>query len=220
MNALLKIMLSLALFFASTFLLLKSTGIITIEKIETWLVLARSTDIKYVMVIVIGLLFADLFVAVPTLTVMILGGFFLGANLGAAVAICGLLLAGSCGYVVSHRYGYLLLNQLVKEPIKRRQAVDMFQQHGAILILLSRAMPILPEVSACMAGLTKMPFPKFITLWLLNSVPYAVIASYAGSISSIDNPLPAILTAIGLTAISWFGWLIFNRSRKSVIRRY
>jgi len=79
------------------------------------------------------------------------------------------------------------------------------------VILLSRGSPILPEVSACMAGMTRMPLGKFLVLWLASSVPYAVIAAYAGSISSLDNPQPAIFAAIGLMSVLWISWLVVRR---------
>ena len=44
MKPLLKIMLILALAFASTFIILKSTGLITVEKIELWLEMAKNAD--------------------------------------------------------------------------------------------------------------------------------------------------------------------------------
>ena len=204
-------MLALALVFASTFIILRATGIVTIEKIELWLEAAKNTSSVYVAIIVTLLLFADLFVAVPTLTVIILGGYFLGSTLGAIAAIIGLFLAGICGYGLSRKYGDLLINFLIKDRNKRDAAINSFQHYGAIVILLSRAVPILPEVSACMAGMTRMSPTKFLSLWLLSTIPYSIIASYAGSISTLENPQPAIFTAIGLTAFFWTGWFMFQK---------
>lgn len=215
MKSLLKVMLVLALFFASTFIVLKATGVITVEKIEGWLALAHSANPLWVAAIVSGLLFADLLVAVPTLTVIILGGYFLGAIVGAAAAISGLVLAGTCGYFLSRRFGHLLIRFLIKQQDKRDEAITLFQQHGPVVILLSRATPIWPEVSACMAGMTGMPFVRFLLLWLVSAVPYAAIAAYAGSVSTVENPGPAIYAAIGLTGIFWLGWLVFRRIQKT-----
>jgi len=53
-----------------------------------------------------------------------------------------------------------------------------------------------------------MPFSKFLVTWSISSVPYVLIASYAGSISSINNPKPAIYTTIGLSALLWV-FLVF-----------
>ena len=211
MKSLIKVMLVLAVFFASTFLIINLTGLISVEKIETWLVIAKSVDITVIMFIVIALLLADLFIAVPTLSVMILAGYFLGPQLGALISIVGLSLAGVSGYIISWRFG----DKLVKHLIKSHDAqVDMrtsFNKHGTGIILLSRALPILPEVSACMAGMTKMPFNRFLLFWTLSTVPYAIIATYSGSVSSLQNPKPAILTAVGLTSMLWLGWLVYSK---------
>ena len=204
-------MLSLGLVFATTFLLLNATGVVTVAKIETWLTLARDADPLWVAPVIALLLFVDLIISVPTLATITLSGYFLGPVIGALAGVVGLLLAGLGGYVISHRYGDLLLKLVVKDETKRSEAITTFQEHGAVVILLSRASPILPEVSACMAGMTGMPLGKFLALWLASSVPYALIAAYAGSISSVDNPKPAIFAAIGLMSFLWLSWLIVRR---------
>ena len=204
-------MLSLGLVFATTFLLLNATGVVTVAKIETWLTLARDADPLWVAPVIALLLFVDLIISVPTLATITLSGYFLGPVIGALAGVVGLLMAGLGGYVISHRYGDLLLKLVVKDETKRSEAITTFQEHGAVVILLSRASPILPEVSACMAGMTGMPLGKFLALWLASSVPYALIAAYAGSISSVDNPKPAIFAAIGLMSFLWLSLLIVRR---------
>lgn len=211
MKPLIKIMLTLGLVFATTFLLLNATGVVTVAKIETWLTLARDADPLWVAPIIALLLFVDLIISVPTLATITLSGYFLGPVVGALAGIAGLVMAGLGGYCMSHRYGDLLLKVVIKEEAKRSDAVATFQEHGAVVILLSRASPMLPEVCACMAGMTRMPLGKFLVLWLASSVPYAAIAAYAGSISSLDNPHPAIFAAIGLMSFLWLSWLVMRR---------
>lgn len=211
MKPLLKIMGLLALLFASTFLILNASGIITVEKIEAWLLAAKSADPIWVGAIVALLLFADLIIAVPTLATLLLAGYFIGAFYGALAGAIGLLAAGVGGYAISRRYGEALVVHIVKDAAEREKAVGTFLRHGPVVILLARALPMLPEVSACMAGLTRMPFWKFLALWLINVVPYCLLASYAGSISTLEDPKPAIFTAIGLSVFFWSGWAIFNR---------
>lgn len=217
MKPLLKVFLIVASCFATTFLLIKFTGILTVEQIEGWLMQAKELSPLYVGSIVALLLFADLFIAVPTLTITILSGYFLGHVYGAVAALTGISLAGICGYALSYYYGNAILGFLVKDETKRKEAITAFQKHGFVMILLSRAMPILPEASACLSGMTRMPFIKFLIAWLICSVPYVLIATYAGSISSINNPKPAIFTAIGITAFFWFTWFIYHRVQKKRI---
>ncbi|MER2492994.1 TVP38/TMEM64 family protein [Catenovulum sediminis] len=217
MKALFKIIFIMAACFAATFLLVKFTGVLTITQIESWLIQAKTLSPIYVSTIVILLLFADLFIAVPTLTITILSGYFLGYTYGVMAAITGVTLAGIVGYLLSKRYGSSILQYIVADEEKRNEAVYLFHQHGFAMILLSRAMPILPEVSTCLAGMTQMKFRKFITAWLLSALPYISIAVYAGSVSTLENPKPAIFTAIALSLILWFSWFIYHQVKKKPV---
>lgn len=211
MKSLLKVFIIMAACFATTFLLVKFTGILTLEQIENWLMQAKELSPIYVGAIVVLLLFADLFIAIPTLTVIILAGYFLGHTYGALASFTGIMLAGVCGYALSRYYGDSILGFLVKDESKRNDAICTFQEHGFVMILLSRAMPILPETTACLSGMTRMSFNKFLVAWLISSVPYILISTYAGSISNIENPRPAILTAIGISTFLWISWFLYHR---------
>lgn len=213
MKSLIKIAFILFIFFTVMLIVFKSTGLLTLEKIEVWLTLAKNMNSFYVGSIIALLLFCDLFMAVPTLSIMLLAGYFLGPILAFIYSILGVLLAGICGFIISRRYGTKILEKLINDVEERNQAIHAFQTHGHIFILLSRATPVLPEISACLAGITGMPFQRFLILWLLSSVPYTLIATYAGSVSSIQNPQPAILAAVGLIAFFSTAWIIYKRKR-------
>lgn len=210
MKALFKVMVIIAIVFASTFIILRLTGVLSIEHIESLFNRANAISPAYIIGITVLFLFCDLFIALPTLTITILAGFFLGHFYGTIAAISGMMLAGICGYFLCARFGDKLFTFVVKDGEQREQAKQMFKKHGFTMILLSRAVPILPETTACLAGMTGMSFKRFLCAWSISTIPYCVIAVYSGSISSIENPKPAILTAVILTASLWFGWYLFN----------
>lgn len=211
MKSLVKAMLIIGAVFASTFILLKVLGVLSVEQIEDWLTYAQSLSPVYVGSLTVVLLLADIVIAMPTLTVTILSGFFLGAGYGALSAIAGMTLAGMAGYGLGWRYGDAVLNFLIKDEEKVRDAKQAFTNNGFGMILLSRAVPILPEVTACLAGATGMKFSRFISAWLMSTLPYCIIAAYSGSISTINDPKPALITAAMLTGTLWLGWAIFRR---------
>ncbi|MEW8626338.1 MAG: VTT domain-containing protein [Candidatus Thiodiazotropha sp.] len=213
MKDLIKIMLVLAALFASTFIILKLSGLLTLDDIKAMLNAAQTIHPLYLASVVILLLFADLFIAVPTMTVSIMAGFFLGWPLGAAAAVTGLLLAGVSGYVISRIYGNRLLQRIYKDEARLAEIDDTFSRYGPVVLIVCRAMPILPEVSCCLAGATRMPFAKFITMFSLGTIPYALITTYAGSVSTVDRPTPAIITAIVLSLLLWGGWLLIGRHK-------
>lgn len=213
MRPLIKVMLVLGAVFAATFIIGRLLGILTVDNVQFWLETVQSANPAWVAVLVIALLFADLFVAVPTLTISILAGFFLGFPAGFGAALSGMSLAAFSGYAISRRWGDVALNVLVKDPAERTALKESFQTSGPIMIILSRAAPIVPEVTACMAGATRMPFLRYLPFFLLGTVPYVAIATYAGSISSVESPRPAILAVIFLQGFLWLGWFCFRRFR-------
>jgi uncharacterized membrane protein YdjX (TVP38/TMEM64 family) len=211
MKTLLKVMLTLAAIFASTFILGRVLGILTEENVRTWLEMASTLSAATVIAVVVGLLFIDLFVAVPTLTIVILGGYFLGFELGLIAALLGSALAAFGGYAICRNWGESALAKIVRDPDQRSDMREAFQSHGPGMILLARAAPILPEVTACMAGVTRMRLPRFALFWSIGTLPYMGIAAYAGSVSTLDDPMPAIYAALGLYAVMWTGWFVYRR---------
>jgi len=211
MKSLFKLGFGLALAFLSTFIVIKATGIITIDDIKGWLEAAHSASPHMVGVIVSGLLFADLFIAVPTLTTSIFSGYFLGFELGLFYVLVGYSLAGGFGYGISRIFGRRVLRAITRDDAKIAEMDDLFNRHGLVVLSMARAVPILAEVSACLAGATKMPIKRFMLGWAINSIPYAMIATYAGSVSSLSDPKPAIYAAFGITAGLWMAWYFFRR---------
>ncbi|MCH9813669.1 MAG: VTT domain-containing protein [Epsilonproteobacteria bacterium] len=209
MQLLIKTALLLTTFFTSTFLIIKLFGWITIEDIHHTFE-SISTQPSYIIGLVVTLvLFADLFIAIPTMTVLILGAFFLGFKLAFFYALAGLTLAAYSGYFISRIWGVPLLNHIIKDQTQKDEMQQLFVKYGTWILIFSRATPILPELTSCMSGVTRMPLYKFTLGWLLGTIPYLTIVTYAGSISSIDNPYPAIITAIIITLILWSVWMLF-----------
>ena len=203
MKLLIKIIIFGFLFFSTILLLANLTGVLSTDQIENWLVEAQQVSPIYVASLVIALLFSDLYIPVPTLTISILSGFFLGFTNGVLASLIGVCSAGISGYWLSYYGGAKLLNKVVKDEEQKQDMIAAFNQYGIVLILISRAMPVLPEITACLAGLTKMPFRKFLMAWLLSSVPYVTIAGYFGAISTIDNPKPAMIAAVSISLFLW-----------------
>lgn len=201
----------LALIFASTFILIKVTGVLSVDDIKSFLTSADEIAPIYVIGAVVALLLADLFVAVPTLTITILSGYFLGFALGFVAAVVGLLSAGLLGYLISFAYGPGLLRKIHKDMDEQAEMEAVFAKYGHIVLLICRALPILPEVSCCLAGATRMSFRRFIMAFVLGTVPYALIATYAGSQSTLENPKPAIFAAIGLALFFGVAWTLLKR---------
>ena len=208
MNLLLKLIALFLTLFLTIFLVVKLCGLFTLNDIKIWFE-AIKTQPSYVLGgLVTLLLFIDLFLSIPTMATVLLAGYFLGFFMGAVYAFLGLAMASFTGYFLSSKYGQKGLYLISKESKEQEKMQQLFEQYGTSMIILSRAVPMLPEISSALAGLSKMPFHKFLTAWLLSSLPYVIVLSYVGSVSNLDNPLPALLGVGGLTLLLWIIWFV------------
>lgn len=214
MKPLIKLTLMLFAGFAALMVAVRLSGLLSFEMIETWLEALKSISPIYVGLMVVGLLLVDLLLSVPTLALTMLAGYLLGHAGGAASALAGLLLAGMAGYGLGRVFGYRLLEFLIRDRDGRLAAEAAFQRHGFVMVLLARAVPMFPEVTSCLAGMLHMGFGRYLLALSLSSTPYVLIASYAGSVSSVSNPAPAIVTAICISGFLWLSWFVHHRRHK------
>tara|TARA_B100000745_G_C20139369_1_gene390591 strand:- start:1188 stop:1853 length:666 start_codon:yes stop_codon:yes gene_type:complete len=215
MKSLMIITLVLAAFFGSTFFIMASNEILTVESIETLLSRAQAFDKRLLFLLIVLLLFSDLFIAIPTMSVCILSGYFLGFPLGFVCTLVGTMLAGLAGYALSKQYGRSILKKIINDADKLNEMEQVFDTKGGVVILLCRAMPMLPEISSCLAGANNMRFGRFIILFLTATIPYTFLTTLAGSYSSLDNPKPAIYAAIGISLFLWLAWLMLFKGMRT-----
>lgn len=215
MKPLLKIMTILLTIFISLFILGQLFGILTVENVKAGLQGASEIDALALSAVIITLLCVDIFITVPTLTITLLAGFFLGFPMGAAVALIGTSAATFLGYALGKRWGQKAISKIIIDDTQATELKETFRTHGPVMITLARAAPMVPEICALMAGATNMVFGRYVLFHLIGTLPYVALASYAGSISSVDDPMPAIYGAMALYAVGWGSWFVFQKRNKA-----
>lgn len=212
MKDLLTLGLGLALLFVSLFIAMRLFGLLPEEEVRAYLIAAHSIHPAWFAAIVIGLLWFDLIVAVPTMATVLLSGYFLGPVLGSAASIAGLFIMGLTGYGLGQQYGERLLTRLFKKDEERIGSIrKSFARNDLLVLFVCQAIPILPELSCCLAGIAKMPFRRFLFGYGVGVIPFASIAGYAGSISTTSDPSPAIIAAAGMSAGLMIAWMLVQR---------
>lgn len=209
MRAIVRFVFILGAFFTATLLVFKAFDLLTVEDIKNWLTQAQTASHWVVGSVIIGLLLIDLFIAIPTLSLTILSGFFLGVELGVIYSTIGMIGTGSMGYFISKYKGESLLNRVAKNHLEVEEMKSLFNRFGPVALSFCRAAPMMPEITSCLAGVTNMSYPRFLFYYLLGTVPYAIIAVYSGSISTVDNPEPGLYTFIAMFGVLTLFWGVF-----------
>ncbi len=157
------------------------------------------------------LLVGDLFLPVPGTAVMSGLGYIYGGWAGGAVSAAGSFLSGALAYwLCRHRGDSMAVRLMGREGLEK--GVRLFSgSSGGFIVALSRCLPLLPEVVACMAGLTRMPSGKFHLSLACGSVPMGFLFAAIGAAGK-DTPGLAIGLSILIPAVLYgFALLVMKR---------
>lgn len=150
----------------------------------------------------IGLLWIDLLLPILGTVVMSALGLIYGPLLGGLFACIGSLGAGVIAYGLCRLLGRRAACRLIGEK-GLREGERLFQgETGGWLVALSRWMPVLPEVMACMAGLSRMPFLRFFLALAAGSIPMCVVFAWIGSRGE-TSPGWTLAISAGLPPLIW-----------------
>ncbi len=155
------------------------------------------------------LLLGDLLLPVPSTVVISALGFVYGTFAGGLIASVGLMAAGLAGYGVGRLFGERLARRWLGDR-DFEKGTALFSKGGGWVVALSRALPILPEVVSCTAGLVRMPFRLFLTSLVCGSVPMGFLFAAIGQ-AGHEAPGWAFALSLIVPGVLWFIAARLNR---------
>lgn len=159
-----------------------------------------------------ALLLVDLLLPIPATGIMTALGMVYGFWLGWLFAATGSALAGIVGYALVRSGGDALARRLAK-PAELQSFRALFERWGALAVISSRALPILPEVMAVLAGLARMRFGHFLAALLAGTVPVSALYAWWGASHGREAPASSFLIAVLLPLALWAIFLACYRKR-------
>lgn len=155
----------------------------------------------FAWIIGIVLLIFDILLPVPATGIMAALGAVYGPWTGGIVSAAGSVCAGLIGYLIAKFLGQKASTRIASQEEVERFKL-FFDRWGAYAVILSRIMPIIPEVTTILAGLSRMNFQRFFWALLAGSLPFSFLFSWVGSYSGF-TPGTGILLAVLVPAFLW-----------------
>jgi uncharacterized membrane protein YdjX (TVP38/TMEM64 family) len=178
-------------------------GIRTDALIESWMGRAGTGS----ALLMIALLAADLFLPIPSSLIMVLNGAAFGVLWGSVFSLVGSVGGEWLGFELVRRYGRTASSRIAGDDELERLS-RVFARHGAAVVVVTRALPVVMETMSVVAGLSKMTRGSFLIASLLGTVPIVVVYAYAGAVSRQTGSLvPAIIMLI---AVAGLGWIVYR----------
>lgn len=144
----------------------------------------------------LGLLVSDLVLPVPATSVISALGYGYGALVGGLIGAAGSFLSGVLAYELCRRCGGRAADRLLGAHDRERATRIFGGDTGGWLVALSRWMPLLPEMTACMAGLTRMPRRRFLTALACGCLPMGLTFASIGATGTTQPGLALALSAM------------------------
>lgn len=189
-------------------LLVRGSGLVTWDDMEALITQLKTEGQGWLFLGFVVLIWLDLILSVPTVLSSMLAGYLLGGLLGGLAISLGLMLMGGSAYALGRWRGVAIMDRFHKNKAEAANIHDLFTQHGPILLVVGRAVPMVPETACVMAGISQMSWRRFLLAHALGSFPYAFLLAFAGSYSSLDNPTPALMAwgslALLLSGLWWW----------------
>jgi uncharacterized membrane protein YdjX (TVP38/TMEM64 family) len=152
------------------------------DPIHGWIsmVVTPHAPVAVIASAVIVALALDVFLPVPSSVVSTAAGALLGFTLGAAISTAGMSIGCVLAYWFGTRAGLPVVRRMVGDrdldEISRR-----FRSSSEWALAGMRPVPVLAEASALLAGVTRVPFGRYLTITTLANTGISVVYSAAGS---------------------------------------
>lgn len=173
------------------------TNLFSSENSIAWLRRYESMAWLAAMILLMG----DLFLPLPGTVIMSAVGYIYGLFFGGIVNVAGSFLAGSLAYWLCRMLGQKTAIRLLGEKDYHR-GVQMSDRIGVWIVMLSRWLPVFPEVVSCMAGLTRMNAVAFHAALACGSIPLGFAYAYIGS-TGVDYPWLAVVLSVCVPPLIW-----------------
>ena len=152
--------------------------------------------------VAILLLIGDLFLPFPATLIMSALGYIYGPLMGGLISALGSFASGLLAYWLCRIMGDNTAMWLLgKREFERGKKISA--NMGGWVVVLSRWLPVFPEVIAAMAGIVRMPAKDFHIALACASLPLGFTYAIVGNAAN-ENPLLAIVLSAGVPPVIWF----------------
>lgn len=192
--------------------ILKISGLITLdmETIKQYLYINKT----YAAVIFIGLWIARLFIFVPGVTLMVLGGMIFGTLNGFALSMLGIALSESTVFVFAKLFTNSKINEFANN--KYPDIVPLIEAYNYRFLALGIICPVAPTDIICLlSASTGMSFVKYILTVVMANLPVVAIYSYMG-IGYKDSIYSLALMVLTMSVVTFYSVKTWCELKKRV----
>lgn len=152
-------------------------------------------------------------IPVPVTLVMVANGLAFGVWHGMLVSFIGGFAGAVAAFYLGRRLGRKVVERFVPGPALN-VADSLMERRGGWAIVIGRWVPGIPcDPLSYVAGITRMPWLKFLVLTAVGLVPANLATAYLGAEATGDVKTSYWLIGLAVVAALWVAWKLLDRRR-------
>ncbi|MBN2582473.1 MAG: VTT domain-containing protein [Planctomycetes bacterium] len=163
-----------------------------------------------------GLMIADLVLPVPSSAIMNWYGQTYGTVAGGLIGTAACLVSSAVAYWLSRLLGHRAAVRIAgQDDLDRTRS--FFSRWGSFAVACARPVPMLAEAVCCLAGMSRMPFGRFLAASAVGSLPFALAFAYLGAVGRMkEEPLQFLALSFFIPMLLWIPVaIVLRRKTKS-----
>lgn len=168
---------------------------------------------------------------VPGEAVVVIAGLFASRgllDLGDViwVASVGAIMGDTIGYLIGHRFGEGFFHRYARYFFLKKDHLDevkaSFTKHGGMAVFLGRFVSWLRAFAPVVAGVSRMPYPKFLLFNIFGGVTWAITLSLVGYfVGHSWEIIQEYLNRVGLFAstsavLALYSYFLFTKKKRFI----
>jgi uncharacterized membrane protein YdjX (TVP38/TMEM64 family) len=206
-NRIVKPLLLVALVLVLPLVLLAFAGESFANVQERWKAAPPTPAVLFVAVAAI--LATDIFLPVPSGPISTLAGSQLGIVAGTLASAIGMTLGGTIAFALARRWGRPLAERLSSGQ-SLTDLESIANSYGVLLLLVTRALPVLAEAAVLLLGTLQMKWRIFLPTLVVSNLVIAACYATLGSTASEHDWLP-IAVCLSMAVPFCFALMIKHR---------
>ncbi len=164
------------------------------------------------IVIILAMIIQLILAFIPGVIIMVISVLAYGPWLGSLIAIVGIVISATVGYIIGDYFGDLTVQRLVGE--KSSEKIKAFvESYGIWTIIVVRMSPFLShDLVSLIGGVVDMTYKRFIVATIVGSLPLLLLIALCGQ--SLDSLKPALIIGTIISVIVFALYIILDKRRK------
>ena len=179
------------------------------ERINAWV---QNFGVWGPLILILAMIVQLILMFIPSVLVMVIAVLAYGPFWGALIAMVGVIVSATVGYLIGDYFGDFTVERLIGKPLAAK--IEAFvKDYGLWTIIVVRFSPFLShDLVSLIGGVVEMRYRRFIAATIIGSIPLIALVAFFGQ--SIDSLKPGLIVGSVISIVVFAAYFFLDKKKK------